>query len=325
MRRGWLIIVLLLLWACSDPPMPATPDTEVVEEAPASEESGGSDNTTFLPAIEMSGSDEEAAAEDDAAVEESAEAYPVPTPEPISPRPAVVAETGADDGTVSAEAVEPDPDNQETTYTIQRGDILGFIARDYGISVNELMEANGITDPNRIEVGQVLVIPSSETGEVAPAEDEVAETTDEPDVAVAEEGDDADEPAEEETVTEEDAPEVVVEEEDETGEAPQTYVVQAGDSLGKIAERFGIPLRDLAAANGLSVTSFVYVDQVLVISAEAPTNSSELNQTYVVQSGDTLRIIANRFGITINSLSAANAITNPNTIFVGQVLVIPNQ
>lgn len=56
-----------------------------------------------------------------------------------------------------------------------------------------------------------------------------------------------------------------------------------------------------------------------------PTPTPEpTNRSYVVQSGDTLLIIAERFGLTLGQLMAANpGITNANRIRVGQVLVIP--
>jgi LysM repeat protein len=46
-----------------------------------------------------------------------------------------------------------------TTYTIKSGDTLGGIAAHFGVSVTELAEANDISDPNEIDVGQVLTIP----------------------------------------------------------------------------------------------------------------------------------------------------------------------
>jgi len=46
-------------------------------------------------------------------------------------------------------------------------------------------------------------------------------------------------------------------------------------------------------------------------------------QTYVVQEGDTLAAIAQRFGTTVSALQAANGIEDPDEIIIGQVLVIP--
>jgi LysM repeat protein len=56
----------------------------------------------------------------------------------------------------------------------------------------------------------------------------------------------------------------------------------------------------------------------------APTPTPAPPQTrYVVQSGDTLAAIAQRFGTTVEALQAANGIADPDDIRVGQVLVIP--
>jgi stage VI sporulation protein D len=45
---------------------------------------------------------------------------------------------------------------------------------------------------------------------------------------------------------------------------------------------------------------------------------------YVVQAGDTLSAIAERFGVTVDELVAANNLTDPNVLQVGQTLVIPS-
>jgi len=49
----------------------------------------------------------------------------------------------------------PAPD----TYVVKAGDTLGGIAAQLGVSVNDLAQANGITDPARIQVGQQLRVP----------------------------------------------------------------------------------------------------------------------------------------------------------------------
>ena len=44
-------------------------------------------------------------------------------------------------------------------YTVERGDTLGKIARDHGVSLSELISANNISNPNLIYPGQKLTIP----------------------------------------------------------------------------------------------------------------------------------------------------------------------
>ncbi len=55
----------------------------------------------------------------------------------------------------------------------------------------------------------------------------------------------------------------------------------------------------------------------------AQLNTQTNNQTYTVQSGDTLSTIAERYGVTVETICQANGIENPNQIEVGQVLIIP--
>ena len=57
-----------------------------------------------------------------------------------------------------AGAAEP-TESQRKTYVIQRGDTLLSIAREYGLTVKQLAEANNLADPDRIFPGQTLVIP----------------------------------------------------------------------------------------------------------------------------------------------------------------------
>ncbi len=47
------------------------------------------------------------------------------------------------------------------TYTVQPGDSAFKIARNFGIAQEALLEANGISNPNRVYAGQVLTIPGS--------------------------------------------------------------------------------------------------------------------------------------------------------------------
>jgi LysM repeat protein len=99
--------------------------------------------------------------------------------------------------------------------------------------------------------------------------------------------------------------------------AVETYVVEPGDTLSGIAERFGVSLGALEAANPqITNPDLIFPGQVIRI----PTNVV----TYVVQPGDTLSGIAERFGVSLGALEAANPqITNPDLILPGQVIRIP--
>ena len=116
---------------------------------------------------------------------------------------------------------------------------------------------------------------------------------------------------------------------DAGGEAAQfrTYVVRRGDTLTGIAQRFGVSLAELARANGLSTTSYVYVGQRLRVPVvEASGNAAGTASTqrvYVVRAGDTLSSIALRFGVSLSALVEMNQLEDPSRIYVGQRLIIP--
>ena len=94
----------------------------------------------------------------------------------------------------------------------------------------------------------------------------------------------------------------------------QTYYVQRGDTLRKIASKFSTTVDEILKVNTqITNPNLIYVGQAITIPAGA--------STYIVQRGDTLRIIANRFGTTVETLLALNPnIKNANLIYVGQVV-----
>lgn len=111
------------------------------------------------------------------------------------------------------------------------------------------------------------------------------------------------------------------------------YTVQAGDSLGVIAARFGVSIEALAAENGIVNFDRINLGQVLRIPGQAPAQPDPFppatpeaggEATYTVQAGDSLGAIAARFGVPMGALAAANGIVNVDLIEVGQVLRIPS-
>ena len=93
-------------------------------------------------------------------------------PVPTEPRPTAAtileitpAPTQDVDATATAYAVRliPSP-TPSGVYVVQPNDTLSGLAEDFGTSVEELMAANNLTDPNAIQAGQTLIIPALITG-----------------------------------------------------------------------------------------------------------------------------------------------------------------
>lgn len=67
---------------------------------------------------------------------------------------------------------DPDPDPDPETYTVQEGDTLTSIAAEFGVTVDDLVEWNNLSDPDDIQVGQELIVsdPDPDPGEYPPPE-----------------------------------------------------------------------------------------------------------------------------------------------------------
>lgn len=114
--------------------------------------------------------------------------------------------------------VRPARAQEPVRYTVQPGDTLTRIAARFGTTVSAIVEANGLTNPNLIYVGQVLLIPTSAS---APASGRI-------------------------------------------------HIVQPGETLYRIALRYGTTVERLMAINGLNNPSRIFVGQALRIPEEAP-------------------------------------------------------
>ncbi|HYH03112.1 MAG TPA: LysM peptidoglycan-binding domain-containing protein [Bacillota bacterium] len=99
----------------------------------------------------------------------------------------------------------------------------------------------------------------------------------------------------------------------------QTYYVQPGDSLFKIAARYGTSVDALLRSNNLGAAASIYPGQAIQIGYSSGSTSGK---THLVQSGESLFLIAQRYGISIDTLKRTNNITS-NYLYVGQRLTIP--
>ncbi len=188
---------------------------------------------------------------------------------------------------LSAAVLAADP-----TVVVQPGDTLTSIARRHGLSVGRLAELNNLANPNRIFVGQRLRVGRDGSGSSG------------------------------------------------SGHAPARttiHVVNRGSTLWEIAQRYGVSVSAIVDANGITNPRRIFAGQRLVIpGASAPQASGSRTPSggaaaprpaaqvvHVVNRGSTLWEIAQRYGVSVSAIVAANRIANPSRIYTGQRLVIP--
>ncbi len=114
---------------------------------------------------------------------------------------------------------------------------------------------------------------------------------------------------------------------DQLGDSLSEYTVKAGDTLGEIAATYNVSVNDLVESNNIANPDRIFVGDKLRINHQVAGNEGVTNnipeQTYQIKPGDTLTDIAKRFGISVSDLAELNNISNPNRIYSGDSLVIP--
>lgn len=138
---------------------------------------------------------------------------------------------------------------------------------------------------------------------------------------------------------------------------PEKYVVQKGDTLGKIGQRYGVGAAALAKYNNLDVKKYIRVGQTIMIpppgtvihvertkpaakkhstgkssarsaapaASAAGSHAALADGYYVVRSGDSISKIAAKFKVKRADLMKANNITSNTVLQIGQKLVIPGK
>jgi membrane-bound lytic murein transglycosylase D len=104
--------------------------------------------------------------------------------------------------------------------------------------------------------------------------------------------------------------------------------VARGDTLWDIARKYDVSVNSLIRANSLRSGNLIRIGQVLTLPADAGSQGAlaaaiDNGGSYTVRRGDTMAVIARRFGVSTQAMLAANAISNADRIYIGQSLRIP--
>ncbi len=104
-----------------------------------------------------------------------------------------------------------------------------------------------------------------------------------------------------------------------------SHTIRSGDTLEKIARRYGVTINQLCALNNISKSTTLRIGKKLIItSSESASNETASGDTayYKVRSGDTLGAIAQRHGVSVRTLCTLNNISTRTTLNVGRTLRI---
>ena len=276
---------------------------------------------------------------DTATPEASATAVPSSTPVPSNtpvPQPSNTAASGLPTPTQEISGTEDGPFATATTapsatptavpttdefpyqlaYTVVAGDTVSRLAQRFGSSIQAIISVNNLNADGLIFVGQTLIIPVAERPEPT-----VTPTYSPTELGIIP------------TNTPVGAgPTATAVSPTAVPTAPPTtatYTVQSGDTLNRIAARFGTTVNAIVQLNGILNPNLIIVGQQLTLPATVqptpapqpqPTAQPQQPSLHVVQPGENLYRISLRYGVPVNTLAQINGIVNVNRIVVGQVI-----
>ena len=225
-----------------------------------------------------------------------------------------------------------EPQTFVTTHTVASGDTVWAIARNNGVSISSVVEENNLAgDGSFIRIGQQLTI--TKTGEVKQFESPIQphsshvslaslgiedEATPVSTDSSSEESTDesSEESSTEESSSEETANRVLKPLVVQQGESDEVYVVKRGDTLIRIAFRFGTTVSELRDTNNIRNVNFIVIGQRLVVGS-----ADEEQKFHEVEAGDTVSIIAELRDVSTTTILALNpSLQSNSTLEVGSLV-----
>jgi LysM repeat protein/lysophospholipase L1-like esterase len=261
---------------------------------------------------------------------------------------------GVDVAQVTKAQIRPSlPAASTKVHTVADGDNFWSVARQHGVTVAALTEANPGVDPTRLRIGQPLALPAAAATATAarPAAGKQHAALDGAGYVVAD-GDNFWSIAKRLGVSADDLTrlnagldplrlqpgQVLAVPDNARAEALAApapagnartvsdaglYPVAPGDTLWSLSRRFGVSLEDMLAVNGEVDPSRLRVGQLVTVPVEGGLASAEM-LVFPVSAGDSLWSIAKRFDVSVEALAAANPGVDPLRLREGQTIRVPS-
>lgn len=224
-------------------------------------------------------------------------------------------------------------------HEVSKGQTLSYLSCKYGVPVSAIQEVNGLSHSNRLSVGQHLVIPAN--GSVTESDIKIssrkAEKKSNGNIRyTVKEGDTLSKLAVKFNTTSQEIKrlnglknsdyikkgqslQIASGGESESSGLLKDHIVKRGETLGGVAEKYGISVSSIISINNLSSAHLLKVGQHLLI----PASSDISMQSYTVKEGDTLTELAQRFQASTTEIKKTNTLANADQLRAGQKLNIP--
>ena len=200
-------------------------------------------------------------------------------------------------------------------YTVKSGDSLWSISRKFGITVDELKNANNLSS-NLLSIGQNLIIPGKEaqatSGEYVVKKGDTL-------YSIARKYNTSVDNLKSinNIITDSLAIGQIIKLPVQSNISDNSYIVKKGDSLYSIARTYNTSVDKLKEINNLTSNALA-IGQVLKL----PSSNTSENVVYTVKKGDSLYSIAREYETTVDAIKKLNNITS-NTLSIGQKLLLP--
>lgn len=215
----------------------------------------------------------------------------------------------------SSYTIQRTTQSKTSYYKVKRGDNLTAVANKYDVSVSDIKKWNNLKSNNLAYGKSLKIVTGQSVDSSAKAEPKIDAVVSKNKSLLASES----KSIKEEKINNNSAP--------LTTDSSTLYVVQKGDNLGSIAQKYEVTVAEIQEWNGLSNDTVQYGTSLQIAKTgldskkELTLNPVRKDIEYVVLKGDNLGNIASKFGASVVDLKQWNNLPD-NTITIGKTLIV---